>query len=276
MPVITLLTDFGLTDTYVGQMKGVIADIAPDAQVIDLTHDVPAQNITAGAMMLDAAVDAFAPDAIHVAVVDPGVGGGRQAVAVRTSGGTFVGPDNGLFTAVLDRFDIIAAVRPSDPAYHRESVSATFHGRDVFAPGAAHLAAGVALDALGEAVVRAALVRLDLPRPEPTAEGLVLHVVWIDRFGNLLTDLDRESFARWWQQTGGAGSGTIELRVNDTRIVGVARTFSDVAEGEPVAYFGSSGRLEIAVRHGSAASRFNAAPGDVARLIAATNSASDQ
>ncbi|MFA9477980.1 S-adenosyl-l-methionine hydroxide adenosyltransferase family protein [Phycisphaerales bacterium AB-hyl4] len=250
MPTITLLTDFGLTDTYVGQMKGVIHTLAPDATVIDLTHDVPPQQIIAGAVMLDAAVDAFDADTIHLAVVDPGVGTPRRPIALRTSHGTYVGPDNGLFTAILDRHGATHAVALTNRHYHRDLITATFHGRDIFAPAAAHLARGVAWPDLGEPIDPASLVRLHLPQPQPHGHGLTLHVVWIDHFGNLITDLKRDAL-----------DTDARITLRNTTIPTIARTFGDVPPGEPVAYFGSTGRLEIAVRNGSAAARFTATPG---------------
>ncbi|MEX2387438.1 MAG: SAM-dependent chlorinase/fluorinase, partial [Phycisphaeraceae bacterium] len=187
-PLLTLLTDFGHTDTYVGQMKGVIAGIAPQATAIDLIHVVPPQQVLVAAVMLEAAVEAFAAQTIHVAVVDPGVGGARRAVAVRTEKGVFVGPDNGLFTAVLERWPAVEAVALTNRQYQRDTVSATFHGRDIFAPAAAHLAAGVPMHDLGDSVDPATLVQLNLPQPTPTDHGMTLHVLWIDHFGNLITD----------------------------------------------------------------------------------------
>ncbi|MEX0745107.1 MAG: SAM-dependent chlorinase/fluorinase [Phycisphaeraceae bacterium] len=255
MPMITLLTDFGVTDTYVGQMKGVIASVAPGATVIDLTHAVPPQQIVVGALMLDAAVDAFDDDAIHVAVVDPGVGSQRRPLAVRTSHGIYVAPDNGLLTAVLARYRAYQVVALTNRRYQRTNVSATFHGRDVFAPAAAHLAVGVKLTELGEPVDPATLVRLDLPQPVRHAEGMTLHVLWVDPFGNLVTDLRAEQL-----------DSDARVTLDDTTILTIADTFSDVPVGEPVAYFGSSGRLEIAVRNGSAAARFDAGSGAVVEL----------
>lgn len=245
--MITLTTDFGTTDTYVAQMKGVIAGIAPDARVIDGTHDIPAQDILAGAIALDTLVDAFPDGTIHVAVIDPGVGSQRGAVAVKTERFTLVGPDNGLFTLVLDRYPPTAIVSLTNTDYHRDTVSPTFHGRDLFAPVAAHLANGVPIRQLGEPANT--LVNLNIPQPEATADGLAVITLTADRFGNLITNLTQPVYHDWLDRTHADGAS---VSVKGHAIGPVRRTFADVQPGEPIAYFGSSGRLELAVRNGSA------------------------
>lgn len=244
--MITLTTDFGLSDAFVGAMKGVIFSIARQAQVVDICHAIPAQNITAGALLLEEAYRYFPPGTIHVAVIDPGVGSSRAAIAVQTENFTFVGPDNGLFDLVLRRERILKCVQLSNPVYHRTPVSATFHGRDIFAPAAAHLENGTTLELLGEPhPQRATLI---LPQPIPNAAGLELHVLRIDHFGNLITDLTRDEYARW-----NAGGRVIKFTTAAGRTIhGLWSTFSDVPAGEPVAYFGSGGRLELAVHMGRA------------------------
>ncbi|NBC10647.1 MAG: hypothetical protein GVY24_02800 [Planctomycetes bacterium] len=188
--VITLLTDFGSSDTYVGQMKGVLTSMAPQVTVVDLTHHVPPQDVLAAAIHLDAAVDAFADDTIHVAVVDPGVGSRRRGIALRNERGSFVGPDNGLFTAVLERYPAKAIVSLEDRALFRETVSDTFHGRDIFAPAAAHLANGLHLTEFGPLIDQP--VRLDIPQPIENDDGsLAVHPLITDHFGNLITNLHR-------------------------------------------------------------------------------------
>jgi S-adenosylmethionine hydrolase len=272
-PLITLTTDFGLTDTYVGVMKGVIYAIAPDARLVDLTHDVTPQNILEASARLEAAVDYFSPGTIHVIVVDPGVGSERAACVVQTEIALFVAPDNGVLTLPLRHQAPERAVRLTERAqpYFRQPLSATFHGRDVFAPIAAHLAAGVPLDALGDEVPPDNLVRLPLPVPYTThnAKGrprLLLHVLYVDRFGNLITDLERSEWERWQTglQTQGADTKTasITVQAGSRRWQSLARTFADVSPGEPLAYWGSGGRLEIAVRDGNAARLLPLAPGD--------------
>jgi S-adenosylmethionine hydrolase len=217
--VITLITDFGTADGYVGAMKGVIASRAPSARVVDITHEIAPGDVEAAAFALRQAAPLFPPGTVHVVVVDPGVGSARRGIVGVGRGQRFVGPDNGLFAGVAERaFEIVAR------RFRRPSVSATFHGRDVFAPAAAALARGARPEAAGPEVPLTALPR------EP---GRVVHV---DRFGNLITDL----------------VGIAEIRIGE-RTLPVLRTYSDVAPGELVAYVGSAGSVEIGVRDGSAA-----------------------
>ena len=250
--LITLTTDFGTADPFVGLMKGVILGIAPQASIVDLSHEVPPQDIAAGALVLDTVIGHFPRGTIHVGVVDPSVGGGRIPIAIETDDAIFVGPDNGLFTAVLARQPPHQAVALTNRHYHHHPVSQTFHGRDIFAPVAAHLANGVALSAFGAAVVP---TRIPLSEPWSVGEALELHVLRIDRFGNLITDLTAERFAEWL----GAGSPVqVAVQVGDRRIKSLSRTFTDVESSLPLAYFGSTGRLEIAVRDGHAAELLDA------------------
>lgn len=248
--LITLTTDFGLSDSFVGQMKGVMLAIAPQAQLVDITHHVPPQNILAGALALEAVVDTFGRGAVHVGVVDPGVGTDRAAVAVETEHGFFVGPDNGLFTLVLQRSSFRRAVKLSNAAYHRPTVSATFHGRDIFAPVAAHLALGVDFIDLGEPISE--LVTLNISQPvELDDGGLELHILHTDHFGNLITDL---TWDRWCVlQPNEVERAKARVTMESKKIGPIRRCFEEVAPGEWLTYFGSAGRLEIAVRGGRAA-----------------------
>jgi len=263
MAIVTLTTDFGTTNTYVGQVKGVILGIAPQATIVDLSHDVPPQDIATGAWALASAVDAFPDGTIHIAVVDPGVGGGRAAVAVQTRHHVLVGPDNGLFTAVLSGQPLLKAVRLSNTAFHRHPVAPTFHGRDIFAPVGAHLANGTPLEDLGDPIGN--LAQLDLHHPTAHGKGLKLHVVHIDGFGNLVTDLTADHYRQWQTRCDGADT-TTTIRINDHHIHGVNRTFGDVAPGQPVAYFGSSHLLEVAVRNGNASETLGATTATVLYL----------
>lgn len=264
--IISLTTDFGLIDTYVGQMKAVIAGIAPFATVIDMTHSVPPQNVLAGAYCMETVLDAFAPGTIHVGVVDPGVGTQRAAIAVKTDAGVFIGPDNGLFSVVLERTTFHKAVQLTNAAYHRPIVAPTFHGRDIFAPVAAHLAAGASFDDLGEPIHE--LVTLQLPQPmEGDVGGLLLHIVLVDGYGNLITDLTRDRFDQWLATTDKA-AGDVTLSSGKYKVRGIQETFGAVDTGQPIAYFGSRGRLEIAVRNRSAAKELKKSAGSVIRLSA--------
>ena len=242
MPIITLTTDFGLADGYVGTMQGVILSIAPETTIVDLSHQVPAQDVRAGAFVLYQAVLFFPPETIHVVVVDPGVGSQRRALAVRTSQGTFVAPDNGVLSYVLNKADNHEAVSLTNPTYQLPRVSTTFHGRDIFSPAAAHLAAGTSLEELGPRAIN--LVRLPLPQPETTLDGgLVAHVMHIDHFGNLILDAT----------TGDVDEESI-LELGGRKIAGLSHAFADVAHGELLAYVGSSrDHVEVAVREGNAA-----------------------
>ncbi|MCS6829997.1 MAG: SAM-dependent chlorinase/fluorinase [bacterium] len=260
---ITLLTDFGTEDTYVGVMKGVIASLCADATVIDLTHEVPPQDIATGAFLLDASVDYFPEGTIHVAVVDPGVGTSRKPVALRTSRAFFVGPDNGLFTLVLQRQKLLQAVCLDNPQYHLPNPSATFHGRDLFAPVAAHLARGVPLEELGTPLTR--LQRLPLPRIRVDWLGIRATVVHIDRFGNVITNLTRADYEAWrvrWD----VKEPAVEV-VSGTDLLPICRTYGEVPRGQALALFGSSQRLEVAINGGNAAQVFHLQRGETIRIL---------
>lgn len=250
-PVIALLTDFGTRDHYVGVMKAVIAGICPDAHVIDLTHDILPQDIRGAAFTLAAAWRDFPAHSIFVAVVDPGVGTDRQAVAARVGDVCFVAPDNGILDLVLSAQPPSGAVRLENPVYARPTVSRTFEGRDRFAPAAAWLAAGVRLEEFGPAV--SIPRRLDWAEPSVHADRVVGHVVHVDRFGNLITDLQAEPWAPrlahadvWL-----AAHGPIRL----------VRTYGEAPPGALVSLFGSTGRLEVAMVGGSAAHSAGAGAG---------------
>ncbi len=239
MPRLTLLTDFGTADGYVAAMKGVIASICPEAVVEDASHDVRPGDIEAGAWALWRYWRLYPPGTVHVAVVDPGVGSARRALAVHADERWLVAPDNGVLTRVLEEAATWTAVAVTERRYLREPVSRTFHGRDVFAPAAAHLAAGVALEALGPRVDDP--VRLALPRLTITPEGVTGAVVHVDRFGNLVTNIPET-----WTSAGRVVVGGRDLGA-------VRRTYAEVAPGEALALVGSAGLLEISVRDGSAA-----------------------
>ncbi|HLT67239.1 MAG TPA: SAM-dependent chlorinase/fluorinase [Microbacterium sp.] len=248
MSRITILTDFGTADGYVAAMKGVIADIAPGAVIDDASHDIPPGDVEAAAFALSRYWRLYPAGTVHLVVVDPGVGSERRAIAARVDGRFFVAPDNGVLTRVLDEAAADRIVSIEDPAYTRGHISATFHGRDIFAPAAAHLARGTPLDALGPAV--ADPVRLPLPRPERTEGTIHAHVVAIDRFGNLITDVPGA-----WLSPGA------RVVIEGRDIGPLRRTYADVGPGQPLALVGSTGMLEISVRDGSAATMFDAARG---------------
>jgi S-adenosyl-L-methionine hydrolase (adenosine-forming) len=244
---ITLLTDFGTADYFVGAMKGVILSINPQAVVADITHEIPAQDVAAGAFTLLAAYDTFPAGTIHVAVVDPGVGSARRAIVVSAGEYLFVGPDNGIFTYIFDRHPTFAVFHVTEDKYFRHPVSNTFHGRDIFAPLAAALSNGVEPSSLGQRIS-------DPIRLLKSVEPQVIH---IDRFGNLITNITRDTFKE----------GT-SLVVNG-RVISAFRNFfgENVGEiNEPFAIWGSAGFLEIAVNGGSAAETLDVKRGSKIQL----------
>jgi S-adenosyl-L-methionine hydrolase (adenosine-forming) len=250
MPLITLTTDFGLTDSYVAQMKGVILGIAPDATLVDITHQVPPQDIVAGSVILADAVGAFPPDTIHLVVVDPGVGSERRAVAVETKsrgerpGPRFVAPDNGVLTGALQQFPLRRAVRLAERRFWRTDVSHTFHGRDVFAPVAAHLARGIELTEFGPPLDWD-LILLPSVLPVVGADEIRGHIVRTDSFGNLITNIDASLIPEEVRSR-------VAIEIGMQRIDGISRFYGEKQAGELLALFGSSGRLEIAIRDGHA------------------------
>ena len=248
---ITFLTDFGLQDDFVGTCHGVIKTIAPDVQIIDVTHGVRPGGILQGALTLANSLP-YAPAGVHLAVVDPGVGGGRRPLALRDAEGRLhVGPDNGLLLPAAERFGgVVEAHELANPAYALESVSRTFHGRDLFAPAAAHLALGVTLAELGPPIDPEALVRLELPLANVGHARIQCTVLGVDRFGNVALNLAREHL-----DDAGIVPGTrVELVSDGNHYFAVAaRTFSDARPGDLILYEDSYRSLAVAVAQGSAA-----------------------
>ena len=254
MAIVTLLTDFGLKDGFTGVMKGVILRICPQAQIVDITHAISPQNVLEGSLVLAQTAPYFPPETIHVVVVDPGVGTARRPMAARIGSQYFVGPDNGLFTGVIEVAE--AAAQPmkfihlNRPEFWLPQVSRSFHGRDIFSPVAAHLANGHSLTELGEQIDDPA--RIMIPRPEPTADGWAGQVMAVDHFGNLLTNLTPEHLK--------ASSGVV-IKVGEARINGTVQAFGDRETGSLIAMLDSSGVLEVAVVNGSAADRLKVGVG---------------
>ena len=247
MTVVTFLSDYGLGDDFVGVCHGVIARIAPDVRVIDVTHGIERHDVRAGALVLRRSLD-YLPAGVHVAVVDPGVGSRRRAVALRCADGArlLVGPDNGLLWLAAEHLGGVAeAADVGRSPLRLEPVSASFHGRDIFAPVAAHLATGTALEAAGEPLDPATLVRLELPRPRRTAEGIVAHVLHADGYGNIVLDAERADLADAGVHPGDA------LTIGERR-ARYATTFADVPAGELLLYEDGYRVLSLAVNRGSA------------------------
>lgn len=238
MPILTLLTDFGSSDYYVAEMKGVILSATADLTLVDVTHAVAPGDVRSAAYILGRFWHRFPPGTIHLAVIDPEVGTARAALALCVGGHFFVGPDNGVFTSVLHDTEVEAVALPT-PA----DAAPTFHGRDVFAPAAAALAAGRALHTLGPAFAKIP-TRLSVTVPHYEGKSIVGEVIYVDRFGTLITNLTRELVPAY---------ATIEIE--DLDIGRLQQTFGDAPAGGLLAYVGSGGAVEIAVRNGSAARR---------------------
>ena len=241
-PIVTLTTDFGCGDYYVGAMKGAILRIAPEAQLVDISHQIPPQDVLAAAFVLRHAAREFPPGTVHLAVVDPGVGTQRRPLALQSSGHLWVGPDNGLFSFVLDRADsrVHEIIRRD---LGRPDPSNTFHGRDLFAPLAAHLCRGLDLAAVGPPV--ADPVRLAESAPCKSAGRIDGHIVHIDGFGNLVSNIAAADIAPW--------GSALRIRLGDHVLTELCRTYEDVELGAPLALIGSAGLLEVAVNCGHAA-----------------------
>ena len=253
--VITLTTDFGTRDPYVAAMKGVILSITPNVHLVDVTHEIPPQDVWRGAYVMDTSTRYFPDQSVHVGVVDPGVGTERRALVVRTERAFYVAPDNGLLTPILQREHPLEVVQLDNPTYWRREVSHTFHGRDVFAPVAAYVARGVPLSALGTPIPLEELVRLDWPAPRVDEEGRIVGiVVHVDHFGNIVTNIPAhmlEGDPDEWR-----------FRVDDQELRGLHRAYAEVPVGAPLALIGSNGTLEFSLRQGNAAQAWNVQVGD--------------
>ncbi|HYM81122.1 MAG TPA: SAM-dependent chlorinase/fluorinase [Candidatus Limnocylindria bacterium] len=261
-PIITFTSDFGYQDWFIGVVHGVLYEVAPDIHVVDLNHAIPPGNVERAAFVLEAAAPDFPPATVHLAVVDPGVGTQRRALAVRARGQFFVGPDNGLLEwALADPKASVHELR--ETRFFRQPVSRTFHGRDVFAPVAAHLARGEALERFGPLLKDP--VRLKLPAPRRTDGELTGRVAFVDRFGNVLTNLTEQDLSDAF-----ATVPPERLRVIAAgRVVkGLARSYGDAPTGTLLAIIGSSGRLEIAQVGGDASERLGLGVGDEIRVRA--------
>ncbi|MDI6687305.1 MAG: SAM-dependent chlorinase/fluorinase [Desulfobacterales bacterium] len=261
MSIITLITDFGVYDEYVGVMKGVILSINPAATIVDITHRVEPQDLIHTAYIIKHSFKYFPEGTVHVVVVDPGVGSERAIIALEVTGHIFLAPDNGVLTFLMDEPNIGSIVRIEDSRYFLESVSRTFHGRDIFAPVAAHLSNGVEIKALGVPIDKTGLKRLFIKSASISSSGeLVGAVVFIDGFGNLITNIDAKSldkFCRFCEKE------KLEFRMGKKKIVGLSKTYESVLPQSPLAIIGSRGYLEIAVNCGNARSYFMADKGDM-------------
>jgi S-adenosylmethionine hydrolase len=257
-PVIALLTDFGTRDHYAGTMKGVVLGICPDATFVDISHHVPPHDVLAGALELAASYRYFPAGTIFLVVIDPGVGSARRGIAAEAGEFRFVAPDNGVLSVVLSEVVPRRIVELTERRYARPTVSRTFEGRDRFAPAAAWLAKGLELTALGRPA--GSLHSLDLPRPRVTADGVEGDVLRIDRFGNLITNIDRGTFEK------AAVGASFVISVGDRQVSKMISTYADAAPGEICALFGSSEHLEIAASGASASDSLGISRGTAVRV----------
>jgi S-adenosylmethionine hydrolase len=263
---VTFLSDFGLKDDFVGTCHGVIKRIAPEVQVIDITHGIPPQSVLQGALVLANTIG-YMPVGVHLAVVDPGVGGPRRPLALRDrEERLYVGPDNGLLLPAARKAGIVAVHELANPAFALETISRTFHGRDLFAPAAAHMARGVPLEELGPPIDPDALVDLDVPVPELRDGSALATLLYVDSFGNIALNLTRDDVERI-----GIVSGTrVEIEHAGERYYAVmARTFADAKPGDVVLYEDSYHNMSLAISRGSAARMLHASPGQKTRIVVA-------
>jgi S-adenosyl-L-methionine hydrolase (adenosine-forming) len=261
---ITLLTDFGTQDGYVGAMKGAIACIHPSPLIIDLSHDIPPQDIAAARYVLMSAYSSFPVGTIHVAVVDPGVGSWRRAIAIQLEDGFLIGPDNGIFSGVLQTHVLLQVVELTNSQYWRtETPSQTFHGRDIFAPVAAHLANGVPLMALGKAIAPDSLITLAIPEPTLINSEWIGAVQYCDRFGNAVTNLAEGLL----QTTNWHVLVTSAIAPETEVVIPGVNHYGAVAVGDALAIVGSSGWIEIAMNRGNARQKLGLEIGTTVRLV---------
>jgi len=262
--VITFLSDFGLQDDFVGTCHGVMKGIAPEVEVIDITHGIPPQQVLQGALVLRNTLP-YMPTGVHLAVVDPGVGSHRRPLALRTGDGRFlVGPDNGLLLPAADTLGAVAEAHElANPEYALDSVSRTFHGRDLFSPAAAHLSLGVPLTELGPPIDPGALVRLDVPVPDVGQNRIRASVLYVDHFGNIQLNLKRHHL----EEAGVLPGVMVELELSlDRYYATAARTFADARPGDIILYEDSYGNIAIAISGGSAAALFGAGANQEVRI----------
>jgi S-adenosylmethionine hydrolase len=257
-PIITLTSDFGLKDHYVGVMKAVVLGIAPTARLVDVSHEIAPQDIMAAAWVTKNAAFIFPKGTVHLCVVDPGVGTTRRPIAVSLNGHFFVGPDNGLFSLVAEGLSY-EAYELTNTSFWRDTRSNTFHGRDIFAPVAAHLARGVPIEEMGVRIDSMTYFRWATPVADK--DGIQGWVVHIDAFGNLITNISKELVKEV------AGDGPMKIYVGSTILRDISPTFASVPEGDPVAFIGSSGYLEIGLNRGNAERMLNIPKGAPVSMI---------
>lgn len=252
--VVTLLTDYGQRDGFVGVLRGIVLGICPRAQIVDLSHDVPAHDVMAGALILESAVPHFPRGTVHLAVVDPGVGSDRRAILIETDDFVLVGPDNGLLSLAAEASPRRCVVELDGSKYLRPDPSRTFHGRDVFAPIAAHAARGVSANELGRETAES-YMRISIPVPRRLEHSVEGQLIYVDRFGNLVTNVRIEDLLAFRGEE-------VSVTIAGVRIRGISTHYAAAREGSALAVWNSWGRLEIAVRNGSAVRHLRTRVGD--------------
>jgi len=252
--IITLTTDFGLTDIYVGEMKGVIFQINPHARIVDITHSIPPQDLFAAAFQIDAVYQYFPDRSIHIIVVDPGVGSQRRSIVCQTAKATFVCPDNGICTKIFEREELIRTIEITNLDFCLPQVSHTFHGRDIFAPVAAHISCGVSLTDLGPEISN--ITMLSIPQLEIDEDRIIGEIIWIDHFGNAITNVLVETLKSTSFYT------NLTIQVAGMKIDRLSRFYNESDIGSTLALVNSSGNIEIAVNQGSASSTLNIKTGE--------------
>jgi S-adenosylmethionine hydrolase len=253
--IITLLTDFGTKDGYVGAVKGVIKRINPQAEIMDVTHEIDSYNVLGAAFALNNFYKYFPKGTIHLAVVDPGVGGFRQPILIKTKDFFFVGPDNGIFSFIYQREDLTDVIVISNPKYFLAEPSSTFHARDIFTPVAAYLSLGIKIDEFGESAKEC--MRFIIPEPESEEKSLKGEIIHIDRFGNLITNISADLLEN---------KKNAEIRVGKIKIKKISRSYFEIKEQGLGALIGSSDFLELAVNQGSAQKLLKTKVGDQIRI----------
>jgi len=264
MSIITLLTDFGTEDAYVGVMKGAILSINPSAVVVDVCHYIDPQDVIEAAYLIKSSYRYFPRGTVHIIVVDPGVGGNRSIVAVELSGHIFLAPDNGVLTLLMDEGEADTIVRVENTRYFLNSISQTFHGRDIFAPVGAHISKGVLIEKLGPHLGMQDLIRLSIPQPYISdKDELIGTIISIDRFGNCISNIN-ENFLNKFVKNG--SEKKLEIKIGKTVIKSLSRSYTDARSGSPLVIIGSFGYLEIALNCDNASRQLNVEKGDTITL----------
>ena len=263
MPIISLLTDFGDIDEYSGVMKGVILSVNPCATIVDISHNVGSQDIVQAAYLIESAYKFFPKKTVHVIVVDPGVGTKRDIVGLKIEGHFFLAPDNGILSVILEKRDVESIVKVENKKYFLNCVSATFHGRDIFAPVSAHISKGVQLEEFGPLILKQDVKRLNLKKPHVSYKGeLVGAIISVDRFGNIITNIKKTDLNNFIKNR----KKKLVFQVGRYKIDGLSENYTDVKLNKPLVITGSRGYIEIAVNCGDASDLFSAKQGDFVKV----------